>query len=65
MPNGVHAPVNGVQPAPPHLPIDGGLAKAQRHELSARNNPVLPLGKVCDRPVEGVLCRLTAYCAVK
>jgi hypothetical protein len=63
--NGIHASVNGVQPPPPHPPIDRVLAQPKRHELSTAHDPVLPPRKLRNRPVPGVLRNLTVHYAVK
>jgi hypothetical protein len=63
--HGVHATVNTVHPPPPKTPIDRVFAQSQVHELSPANHAVLPLSKVRNRPVEGVLRNLTAHYAGK
>jgi hypothetical protein len=65
MANGVHAPVNGVQPLSPHPPVDRVRSQAKRDELSTPNDPVLPPSHVRDCPIAGVLGRLTAHYAAK
>jgi hypothetical protein len=65
MTQGVHGSVHGVQPSPPHPPIDRVWTQAERNELSALHHPVLPTRKLRNRPVEGVRRHLTAHYAVK
>jgi hypothetical protein len=61
----VNAAMDTVEPPPPHPPIDRVLAQAQRNELSATDDPVLSPRELRNRPVRGVLRRLTAHIAVK
>jgi hypothetical protein len=63
--NGVHSPVNGVQPPPPHPPINRVRAQPKRYELRASDHSVLPPRQIRDRSVEGVRRILTAHYAVK
>jgi hypothetical protein len=61
----VNAAMHTVEPPPPHPPIDRVLAQAQRDELNATHDPVLPPRELRNRQVWGVLRRLTAHIAVK
>jgi len=61
----IYSPVNGVKPPPPHTPINRVWPQTEVHELTTSDHSVLPPRQLRNRPVEGVLCILTAHYAVK